>query len=672
MYSASNNFLKGNVAVFNANMGIYIIMNSANNILRNNSMSNSGSMFGDGYNFYIRSFDWSAFGNDIDTTNTVEGKPIYYIENVNNKTYENLGDVGVFYCVKCNNITFKNFAINSLNNETALILWQTNNSYIEDLNIDKSGVGIRIRYSYNNILKNNTINNTLAGVLISRASSGNLFYHNNFINNRQHLWFVESGTNSFNADLPLGGNYWDNFNEPAEGCEDLNNDGFCDSPYVFSGGQDNYPWIKQDGWITKTLSEQASELTKELIYQPYLWGGKGWDYNQNLFVSADAVKAGYNFWNQAIKSVDLGVGIDCSGLIMWAYDRSFDPNKSRFNNFVKAEGADEQYRYNTQSTTESQLQPGDAMFFDNVDRNGNPGQDGHIDHVEMYVGKSGGFDVVSAASKDLGIIGRLKDIRKQPQTGFVAFKRVVSALPPAVLATAHSPIDLVVTDPDGFTITSTTTFPSDLEFLREIPGVLYYSEMERGADGKPIDQVYSYIAKAGDYTIQVLPEFNTPSTATYTLDFSVAGQSIVLAEDAPISQIPSQGYGITTSETGIINSFIPVSIDIKPGSYPNSINLGSNGVIPVAIFGSSTFNVRQIDTTTLKLGNASAKIKGNSQLAISYSDINNDGFIDIVVKVSTEALQLTKNDIKTNLEGRLVDGAIIKGSDSVRIVPQKN
>ncbi len=33
---------------------------------------------------------------------------------------------------------------------------------------------------------------------------------------------------------------------------------------------------------------------------------------------------------------------------------------------------------------------------------------------------------------------------------------------------------------------------------------------------------------------------------------------------------------------------------IKPNSYPNSINLGSNGVVPVAIFGSTTFNKEEI------------------------------------------------------------------------------
>ncbi|MBU4204899.1 C40 family peptidase, partial [Patescibacteria group bacterium] len=421
------------------------------------------------------------------------------------------------------------------------------------------------------------------------------------------------------------------------------------------------------------LSTKAAMLAKELVNSVYLYGGKGWDYNLSQFVAANTIKTGYNFWNQAIESKDFGAGVDCSGLIMWAYDRSFDPLKSRFKNFVKAEGADEQFRKNTELTTESELKPGDVMFFDwgrwHEDTQTWDGiKDGYIDHVAMYVGENGGYDVVNAASPGSGIVARSKDTLKNI-VGFVAFKQVVSAVPLAMLTTSHSPVDLIVTDPDGFTITPTTTIPSDEEYLREIPGVLYYSEMEKGADGNPIDQVYSYTTKTGDYTIKVLPDLGASPTSTYTLDFSAGDQSTTLAQNVPISQIPSQGYGITTSATGTLSTFIPVAIDIKPGSYPNSINLGSNGVVPIAIFGSATFDVKQIDPTTIKLADASVKLKGNGQPMAGYSDINGDGFTDVVAQVSTQALQLTSSEVKTNLEGQLTSGVIIKGSDSVRIVP---
>mgnify|MGYP001558965003 CR=1 FL=1 len=149
----------------------------------------------------------------------------------------------------------------------------------------------------------------------------------------------------------------------------------------------------------------------------------------------------------------------------------------------------------------------------------------------------------------------------------------------------------------------------------------------------------------------------------------MGNQSTTLAQNVPVSQIPSQGYGITIPATGTIDTFIPVAIDIKPGSDPNSINLKSNGVVPVAIFGSATFDVKQIDPATIQLANALVKFKGSGQRIFSYSDVNGDSFTDVVTQVSTQAFQLTSSDVKANLEGRLFDGAIIKGSDSVRIVP---
>ncbi len=66
-------------------------------------------------------------------------------------------------------------------------------------------------------------------------------------------------------------------------------------------------------------------------------------------------------------------------------------------------------------------------------------------------------------------------------------------------------------------------------------------------------------------------------------------ETAILAENVPINQIPSEGYGVIAKESGIVSQFIPVLIDIKPDNSLNTINLGSNGNIPIAILGSATF-----------------------------------------------------------------------------------
>lgn len=44
---------------------------------------------------------------------------------------------------------------------------------------------------------------------------------------------------------------------------------------------------------------------------------------------------------------------------------------------------------------------------------------------------------------------------------------------------------------------------------------------------------------------------------------------------------------------------LTVNTDINSGSDPNCFNFSSHGVIPVAILGSDTFDVLDIDTSTL-------------------------------------------------------------------------
>ncbi len=191
-----------------------------------------------------------------------------------------------------------------------------------------------------------------------------------------------------------------------------------------------------------SLSTKAASLAKQVVNHPgaYLFGGKGWDYNLKEFVTPANVLSGYNY-----KKDTFGIGLDCSGLTVWTYDRSLDKTKPASDNFVKALNADEQYRYNTELITESELKLGDVLFFD-FDPIDGPN---HIDHVEMYVGESGGgYDIVNAASPTQGIIFAHKDIMMGlPE--FRGLRRVIPATPLAMLITSYSPVDLIVADPDG-------------------------------------------------------------------------------------------------------------------------------------------------------------------------------------------------------------------------------
>lgn len=73
------------------------------------------------------------------------------------------------------------------------------------------------------------------------------------------------------------------------------------------------------------------------------------------------------------------------------------------------------------------------------------------------------------------------------------------------------------------------------------------------------------------------------------------------------------------------------TVNIKPFSNPNSINVCSSGSVPVTIWGSATFHVNTIDPSLLLLGGAAVRIPGKSgryQCSISDSGSPNSSLFD--------------------------------------------
>jgi hypothetical protein len=114
---------------------------------------------------------------------------------------------------------------------------------------------------------------------------------------------------------------------------------------------------------------------------------------------------------------------------------------------------------------------------------------------------------------------------------------------------------------------------------------------------------------------------------------------------------------------------ITVAIDIKPGSLPNSINLGSSGVIPVAIFSDTNFDATTVRPETVALAGASVRMVGKSDKYLCHTeDINADGLDDLVCQVYTAQFMIEPGEATVVLEALTTDGTIVRGEDSVRIV----
>jgi len=118
------------------------------------------------------------------------------------------------------------------------------------------------------------------------------------------------------------------------------------------------------------------------------------------------------------------------------------------------------------------------------------------------------------------------------------------------------------------------------------------------------------------------------------------------------------------------SAVIPVTIDIKPGSDPNSINLCSQGALPVVIFSEPDFDATQIDPTTLRLADAEVKMVGKSEKVLCHDEyINDDAYLDKVCQFVTVDLALDGEvDTTATILGNLLDGTAFEGTDSVNLV----
>lgn len=113
---------------------------------------------------------------------------------------------------------------------------------------------------------------------------------------------------------------------------------------------------------------------------------------------------------------------------------------------------------------------------------------------------------------------------------------------------------------------------------------------------------------------------------------------------------------------------IPATIDIKPGSLPNSINPKSKGTIPVAILSTATFDAtKEVDKTSLTFGKTGDE-ESLAKCTKSNEDVNGDGLDDVVCHFNTQDTGFQKGDTEGILKGKTKDGIPIEGKDSVNIV----
>jgi hypothetical protein len=121
-----------------------------------------------------------------------------------------------------------------------------------------------------------------------------------------------------------------------------------------------------------------------------------------------------------------------------------------------------------------------------------------------------------------------------------------------------------------------------------------------------------------------------------------------------------------------------VFIDVKPQSDPNCFNVNGSGVIPVAILGSDSFDVYDVDVSTLLFNGSDVQVRGKKDKTMChYEDVSGDfvtyptggpdGYLDLVCQFEDDPTQWTTGQSEATLMGSLLDGTPFEATDEVCI-----
>lgn len=197
-----------------------------------------------------------------------------YISNTKNVTVKNFSIENCCFGVSldnCSDITVYGLNITGTWNDlpfstvaTGILMWQSvyNNITGNRLDYNEWGVYLGEHSEHNTFVDNIIIGSSHVGISFFDSSS-NVFYHNNFNNT---LNFYDSGLDHYNYpstnswDNGKEGNYWSDYYGT-----DQNNDGIGDTPYIANAQNiDNYPLIEPFNstyYLLKTTPPKISLLS---------------------------------------------------------------------------------------------------------------------------------------------------------------------------------------------------------------------------------------------------------------------------------------------------------------------------------------------------------------------------------------------------------------------------
>jgi hypothetical protein len=256
----------------------------------------------------------------------------------------------------------------------------------------------------------------------------------------------------------------------------------------------------------------------------------------------------------------------------------------------------------------------------------------------------------------------------------------------------HDTASLNITDNDTAVYTindvsanesaGTLTFTISVSNAVDIPVTVDVTYTDQSATGASGGVGADYDNDADQVT------FTAQDTSDKTVTVAITNDAISETDETFRASLSTAtalgGRSVTTSDqgTGTIRDNGVAAIDVRPGNSSNSINLNENGLIPIALFGTASFDVTQVSLNTLRFAGASV-------FKSARQDVNGDGRLDLLLQFRIQDTNLrnsykellaaadttingildagvsTHQQFGAALTGHMLSGGSFAGSDTV-------
>lgn len=105
-----------------------------------------------------------------------------------------------------------------------------------------------------------------------------------------------------------------------------------------------------------------------------------------------------------------------------------------------------------------------------------------------------------------------------------------------------------------------------------------------------------------------------------------------------------------------------VSIDVKPGDNPTSLEPKREGMVPIAVLSSKEFDATGVELSSIRAGATGTE---GSMFRSMKEDVDHDGDVDLLLLFRVADLALTCNAKGITVKGKTAQGRDFEGTETV-------